>query len=199
VQSLLSGIELISSPHFSFIDKIYGFLNPPYDFNIYMDTDTAVIDDISELFVLLQRFDLAASHGVGAKGRRFNGKAVEGIPECFAEYNTGVVCFRRNNKTHEVFEKWLNLYAGESGDIHDQIAFRKATYQSDLSLYVLPPEYNYLAGMAVLSGKVKIFHSPKLVTDSNAFEAFKKRINQNHDVRLFVPPSKIFTIRRGNS
>ncbi|MBD3392242.1 MAG: hypothetical protein GF418_09260 [Chitinivibrionales bacterium] len=190
------GVEVLESPQFSFIDKIHGFLNAPYDYNIYMDSDTAAVGAIGDLFALLDRFDLAACMGVGAHGRRYNACSRDDIPESFAELNTGVVCFRRSPASRAVFDRWLELYTSHPEHVHDQPAFREAVFESALSLYVLPPEFNYLPGFGVLSGNVRVFHSPRIAADPRAFERFEKQINQSDDVRLFVPPGKLYTLRR---
>ncbi len=189
-------VEVIPEPRFSFGDKIYGFVNAPYECNIYMDSDTVAVGDISGLFALLGRFDIAACQGVGAMGKRHNAGADGDVPEAFAELNTGVVCFRRSAQTRACFERWRDLYARNPQHVHDQPAFRQAVYESALSLCVLPPEYNFLGGLAVLSGKVRVFHSPTISAKPEPFWQFAKDINECDDVRLFVPPGRIFRVRR---
>jgi hypothetical protein len=189
-------LETVPGPRFSYLDKIHGFINAPYDMNVYMDTDTVVVADISPLFTLLDRFDFAAAMGVGAHGRRNNVAGDDPLPEAFAEFNSGVVCFRRSPETHAVFLRWHELYTAAPGQVHDQPSLRQALYESKLSLYVLPPEFNFLGGFAVLSGPVRVFHSPNLCANPGGFVAFSQMVNTCVDVRLLVPPDRLFTIRR---
>ncbi|MCZ7545715.1 MAG: hypothetical protein M5R40_20340 [Anaerolineae bacterium] len=43
------------------MDKIRYMRLTPYDRSLFLDADTFVCDDVSELFVLLERFDLAVA------------------------------------------------------------------------------------------------------------------------------------------
>ncbi len=54
-------IITIEKPNYGFIDKIYGMMESPYDETLYLDTDTHIGSDISGLFDLLGRFDLAGA------------------------------------------------------------------------------------------------------------------------------------------
>jgi hypothetical protein len=51
-----------------YLDKIRNIAQMPFGQTIYLDTDTYVVDNIDELFDLLERFDIAAAHAPGYTG-----------------------------------------------------------------------------------------------------------------------------------
>ncbi|MBX2990806.1 MAG: hypothetical protein KF749_06505 [Bacteroidetes bacterium] len=188
VHRLLDQVIALWSPRYSFIDKLYGFLHAPYVKNVFLDTDTLVAGDISDLFVLLDRVEFAAAHAPGHSGARMHPYESPELPAAFTQFNTGVVGFVKSERTHKVFERWRELYESNPQHRHDQPALREALFYSDISVYVLPPEYNFLVGHAYLSGPVKIFHSSIM---RNSPREFINLINQHTGPRVFIPPDKV--------
>jgi hypothetical protein len=162
--SLFDLVNIISNPTFSFNDKIKPLKETPFNKTLFVDTDTVFIDNVEELFQLLDKFDLAYCHaplriGPGKKNR------IRNVPDCFPEANTGVVAYK-NTPTFQMFvNKWDRIYSRQrekpSPPSHDQPAFRKALYGSNISSYVLPPEYNMRTPMPMYKGRgltAKILH-----------------------------------------
>ncbi|MFM7363340.1 MAG: hypothetical protein ACKO11_02305 [Cuspidothrix sp.] len=176
-------IRVIDSPRYSFMDKVLSIVQTPYDFTLFLDTDTHIVDDISELFTVLDKFDIAAPH---APIDHF----ISAVPSTFPELNTGVIAFKKNQKVEKFFFRWHNLYTRDMeqeetiGIFPDQPSFREALYDSELRICFLPHEYNCMVGYTVfLSGKVKIFHG----RDQN-LPAIIQSINQKcGKLRSFVP------------
>jgi len=153
-------INIIDDPSFSFGDKIPPILNPPYDHNIFLDTDVLCIDDFSELFSVLDQHDLGISHCV----IRDCCSKIKSAPEWFPELNTGVIVFKKDS-TRELFKHWAEKheeYRAIMGvGFGDQTAFRHCIYHSDIKWAVLPREYNLRpvhGWMASGHAKVKILH-----------------------------------------
>ena len=194
-KNTLDYVVNIENPKYSFIDKIHGFINTNYKKNIYLDSDTFVTGNIKDLFTLLERFDIAACHAYGYSGARIHPYEENSIPDAFPQLNTGVVCFKKNIFTKEAFERWLKLYNENPHHLHDQPSFRQILFKSKLSIYVLPPEYNFLIGHAYLSGPVKIIHGRSKKKNIILFE---KWINKYVGPRVFVPPSNIYYRIIGN-
>lgn len=190
----LDSIICIDNPSFSFIDKIFGFINAPYDKNIFMDSDTGVVDDISDLFDLLDRVDIAAAHAGTRDGKKMITSNNKTIPSSFPELNTGIVCFKKNNMTKNEFLKWKQIYIANPSHINDQPSFREMLFFSDLSFSILPPEFNFLASLSSLSGKVRIFHSPKICLNHSEFTLFSDKINEFRGVRTYIPNGQIIKI-----
>src|SRR5271166_2514080 len=143
----------ISAPRHGFIDKIMNISLSPYDFTLFLDSDTYVCDDISDLFTLLEEFDIAVAHSTY--------RAVYGVPlvpDNFPEFNSGVVLFKKSPQIMRSFSEWLKLYERDlnkeiqwlhpmgkalfKGDLPDQPTFREALYCSKLRIATLTSEYN---------------------------------------------------------
>jgi len=139
-------------------DKIQVMQDSPYEYTLYLDTDTYICADIAELFNLLEHFDIAAAH---APNR--HAYPLDDVPISFPELNTGVVLFRQSEKMTAFLNKWLARYNSETWTVKNrhlnQPSFRHTLYFSDLRLATLTPEYNcrfYDSGY--LQGTVKILH-----------------------------------------
>lgn len=107
---------------------------------LFMDTDAAFVQDkIHHVFRVLDYHDVAAAH---VQGNRIN-QVSDDVPECYVEYNTGVVAFRCTDRVVDVLQQWHDCYEQRQDVVvHDQPDFRKVMYHSDLRVATLPPEWN---------------------------------------------------------
>ncbi len=124
------------------VDKLLC-LAAPFDRCVFLDTDTHVSGDLSGLFDLLEAFDLAAAPET-LRGWHYK---LPGIPDAFAEYNTGVIAFRRNAAVASFFGAWRQDYDklhSSHGFVSDQPAFRSAAFRSVARLAPLPSEYHFI-------------------------------------------------------
>jgi hypothetical protein len=150
-----------------FLLKIAGIAAAGVERFVFLDTDTYLLDDISELDELLDRFDIAAAHApvrlqsnLWPQAREF----LEGIPICFPEYNTGVIALRNSPRMRAMFAGWKADYlvhtrSAQPPRTQDQASFRSAVYRSELRIATLPPEYNCRFNYPVsVCGKVKLLH-----------------------------------------
>lgn len=118
----------------------------PFEKTIYLDSDTCVIRDISDMFDILDKFDIAGIHDFARKREKYAKLVPEydSIPYGFSEINGGVFVFKRNQRTCDFFnlwrEKFYDNYDKTSG--WDQVSLRIALWQSEVLLYALPLEYN---------------------------------------------------------
>lgn len=139
--------------------KLLYMSESPYEYTLFLDTDTYICDDISEMFLLLNKFDMGVAL---APGQTY---PIEGVPDCFAELNTGVVLFKKSPQMRDFFLKWLTIYKRNCAAkknllcYQDQPAFREALYYSNLKFVTMKPEYNcrFIFPGYVYS-KVKILH-----------------------------------------
>lgn len=142
----------IEDPQFGFEDKINYFPKTPYDRTLYLDTDILVSGSISDIFEVLEEFDICAAYN----HNRTSAEATE-VPTAFPEINTGVVGYRMNEQVRELFDRWKENYT--ESDPHDQPSFRTALYKSDIQLAPLTPEYNLMVRYpGHVKDSVKIFH-----------------------------------------
>ena len=112
----------IDDPKFGFYDRVKLIKNTPFDRTLFLDSDTYVCGDLSEVFDLLEEFDIAVAH---APVRRAINKFLEkrdgtqvdshtldimSIPLSFPELNCGVIAFRKTPEVIRFFDDWLALY-----------------------------------------------------------------------------------------
>ncbi len=175
----------IEEPRFSFYDKVPPILDPPYDKVVFLDTDTIIADDLSDLFVMLEQYDFAIAHASfrGWKGYEY------GVPEAFAEGNSGVLAYQKNAAFREMLEEFLALYeeqlkrdAGKKSPT--QPPLRAALYRATkLRILILPPEYNFRVSFPCFAGgnmRVKVIHG----RGGPLFLA-KRFVNRSLDARIF--------------
>lgn len=127
----------------------------PFDKTLYLDSDTYVCADVSELFELLDQYDLAVA-------RVPNQPQVAGLPEPWHLYNCGVIAYRDTKPTRELLSDWQTRYRSQLENQDrpvDQPAFAQALYHSDLRWFALPREYNVrVPRRGTLANDVKIIH-----------------------------------------
>jgi hypothetical protein len=145
------------------------------------------------MFTLLDRFDLAAAHAwqrVDPKDWRMLTDIVEATPLAFAQFNSGVILYRRTSEVKQLLAEWArlidrNLELGTARGLPratDQTALREAIYASTLRVATLPPEYNCRAGyLGYLEGQVKILHGRRFDPARTAAE-----LNRAVDERTFI-------------
>ncbi len=171
----------LENPQHFFIDKIKPLLETPFERTVFLDTDTRVCAEVSDLFTVLDRFDIAVSHAPLRHDRPF------ATPNCFVELNTGVIAYRRCEAVARLIHRWMEIYEEEvarCGKVSDQAAFRQAAYESDARLYVLPSEYNLRTVMPAVTGRnlVRIIHGR--ASDMSALE---RRVNASRSIRVLLP------------
>ncbi len=184
-------IITIEDPEYGFEDQILNLDCSPYDYTIYLDTDIYIDDDISDLFDLLDSFDIGLAHSATRTASE-----IEEVPDCFPEYNSGVVAYKNTDEFSEFISTWESIYFSEKEGpetMQNQPPLRRALYETDLRIATLPPEYNcrfYFPGHVV--GKVKIFHGRLLPVEGpgagNYFdiEEAREKINKTKNPRVFT-------------
>lgn len=133
--------------------KVYNIKESPYERTLYLDSDTHVRTDVSELFGVLDRFDLAVTHAPVRNTDR-----VADIPVWFPEYNCGVMVFK-TTETRRFFDRWRENYAA-MGNVQDQPAFRKTLFESDdIDFFTLLREYNVRFWPGFVDEEVRVVHT----------------------------------------
>ena len=165
---VFSSVGLLTDPMHNAADKILPLIDSPFEQAVFLDTDTQVCSEFPELFELIDRFDLAVTHApwrTAYPASRLLLPPIDQsrIPAAFPEFNTGLIAFRKNPVTDELFRQWhaRHTSAVKRGDKppHDQPAFRAAMYQSQCRFFVLTPEYNCRFNVpSSVCGRVKVLH-----------------------------------------
>ena len=129
--------------------KVDYIIHSPYERTLFLDTDTIVDYDISDAFDILDNFDIALVHDLARKRKKYSELIPEygTIPYSFSELNTGMIAFKKSEKTDLLWTRWReNFYKYYNHCPWDQPSFRislwKTTLEDDLKLYVFPVEYN---------------------------------------------------------
>jgi hypothetical protein len=171
---LLDQVVSLESDRWDPSVRISHIGNSPYEYTLFLDADTYIAGDLSQLFPILDRFDMALAHSPTRSSYR-----PDRVPDSFPEFNGGVILFRRSPSVHDLFSRWADYYArdlerlrrGEidwrrahervfyHGNLPDQPTLREALYGSDLRIATLPPEYNCRFSLpGFVDGPVKILH-----------------------------------------
>ncbi len=182
-------VIIISIPYYGYSDKVQYMYLSPYEETLFLDTDTYVCADFSELFTLLERFDIAAAHAPFRMSSIDAGflkdyHLVKG-PDSFPEMNTGVILFKKNPRVAQFFIVWLTLQKEAlefDANPPDQVTFRQALYDSELRIATLTPEYNCRFIIPTFVCRtVKILHAHHFDLSSVA-----KEINAEAVARVYI-------------
>lgn len=166
--------------------KVLGLQKSPYKQTFYIDVDTHFIDDCSEVFNLLNYFDLLIAQDPSDNSTVKRGQlTLEG----YYPYNTGVIIFNNNTSIKKFFNDWILAFQKNYENyIHDQPAFMDALLSHSLKYYVLPNIYNLRkpAFAAILGEKVKLIHGRM-----DDFEHIALTLNKHSaEHRVWIPTSK---------
>jgi hypothetical protein len=176
---------------FPFLGKVQSMQLSPFERTVFIDTDTLITDAFGELFDLLARFDFAAAQAMvrlstnrDPRQRKYLGS----IPECYPEFNTGLIAYRKNDTVSAVLQTWQKLYSEQLADdvrplTYDQLSFRQALYESNARVATLAPEYNYRIEVPnVACGRIKVVHGrhPRLAEIS-------EKLNESQLFRISAP------------
>lgn len=129
--------------------KVDYIWDSPYEETLFLDSDVIINRDISDLFSILVKFDLGVAHDLARKREKYSKMMPEykAIPYSFSEVNTGVISFKKNERTRELFELWKKYYGRYQKRLFsscpwDQPSFRISLWKSSASFYIFPQEYN---------------------------------------------------------
>jgi len=130
----------------------------PFDRTIYLDTDTYVCDDVSELFGLLDDVDLAIAW-------RPDQTPIPELDKPWGHYNAGVIAYRDTEETRELLANWQETFRKRAADQDvpaDQPSFVIALANSDVRWFTLPQRYNVRnSWRGELAHDAKILHTRK--------------------------------------
>lgn len=149
------------------LTKTLWMSQSPYEQTLFLDTDILLCDSIEDIFMLLDRFDLAVPHApyrlsdMGLSMPLPDFLAAD-VPVCFPGMNTGMILFERTQKVMTFFNNWSEFHlklCTISPNAPNQPAFRTALYHSDLRFAIIPEEYHcrFIYPFKVC-GKVKALH-----------------------------------------
>lgn len=119
----------------------------PYNYTMYIDTDTKIVGCLQESFGLLDRFDVAM---VADSTRRIKAHAdiwpkYASIPNAFSEFCSGLIFYKKSDAFYELASNWKKNYEEWKtiSKVHsDQQSFRVSLWETkNLNIHTLPIEY----------------------------------------------------------
>lgn len=126
--------------------KVEFISQSPFENTVYLDSDTFINSNISDLFQLLSKYDFGGVFCNSRKRENYSKLITKykNIPYSFSEINTGVMVFNNSQKIQNFFQKWNSYYYKYYSLTNgwDQPSFRVALWESDIKICHLPPEYN---------------------------------------------------------
>jgi len=150
----------------------------PYDKTLFLDSDTYIAADVTEVFDLLDDFDLAMT----PSPKRTQ---VEELPEPWHRFNCGVIAYRDTPEVNKFLEHWNKVYRErlpKQNSPIDQPAFAIALAKSDLRWFNLPRKYNVrVPRRGQLSGEAKIIHG----RHPAGLDQVADVLNQSHRHRVY--------------
>jgi hypothetical protein len=172
------------------IDKVLAY-GVPAERIVFLDTDTFVLDDLSPIFDLLDRFDLAVLQDVN-RGWNYQ---LPGVPLTFSEFNTGVIGFRKSPAMESFFHEWRAEYERlrkDPGFVSDQPSFRSVLYRSDLRVAPLPSEFHFLANYPNAA-----LWNVRLIHGRGDYAQMAALANETLGLRAYVPELGVVTRFQG--
>ncbi|MEM9798629.1 MAG: putative nucleotide-diphospho-sugar transferase [Pseudomonadota bacterium] len=124
-----------------FRPKFEAMRRSRFDRTLYLDTDLRVLADISDVFDLLDRVEIAGAHDAYRASR----KALDpSLPPAFPQINSGVLALRSGDRTAGIMAE-VERQLHESQAKKDQPILRRVLWESDIAVGILPEEYNLMA------------------------------------------------------
>ena len=122
--------------------KMEALRNSRFDKTIYLDADLVVLEDISDVFALLDCSPVVGVLGVSRLKSELNAYSND-IPRSFPVINSGLLGIRNGPRTRKFLRNWDESYAS-SGLDKDQPVLRGVLYRSGINPLILPQEYNLI-------------------------------------------------------
>jgi len=151
--------------------KVDAICKTPYDESLYLDCDTIIRTDLTHMFALLERFDIAIASVVMRENKSHRKTWKTKVPDAFVEPNTGVILYKSTGKMAQFLQDWKAAFY-DFDYFNDQVTMREMLWTSAVQYYVLPQQYNkrmFEASELIYSDqpKAKLFHLELLRPQKN--------------------------------
>ncbi len=136
-------LEIIKPKHLR--SKVDFVSQSPFEKTLYLDSDTVIVHDISDMFDILDRFDVGITHDYARKRQNYcHIKEYSDIPYSFSEVNGGIMSFNNSDRVKEFLNLWNKKFYQYKDQTSgwDQPTLRIALWQSKVKIHHYPPEYN---------------------------------------------------------
>lgn len=123
-----------------FIDKT------PFEKTVYLDSDTLIVRNISDMFDILDRFDVGLTNDYARKRTKYSKIVPEyaEIPYSFSEVNGGIMAYNSSLATKSFLSLWKEYFYKyfQQTNGWDQVSLRISLWRSNVRLHHFPFEYN---------------------------------------------------------
>ncbi len=123
--------------------KMEALLRSRFRKTLWLDSDTVMLCDVSDLFDVLETADIVGAHEQFGSSPVAMRKVRRDIPPAFRQINSGVLGVRKSEATDAFLRRWQQDFVALKLQ-YDQPLLRELLYESDLRLVVLPAEYNQM-------------------------------------------------------
>jgi hypothetical protein len=180
---------------YSYLSKILGMKQTPYEETIFLDSDTYICGYIDNLFDLLKYFDFSST--IESK-RHTTSRVNLLLKDILPEFNTGVIIYKNSDIMKKIFGDWFNKCL-EWKIPNDMPGFREAVLNNfdEVKYSIIPNEFNLhgLKTMTIIEGEVKIIHErlgydvtslTPYLQKPEIMEKLAKRLNRVTHKRLYL-------------
>jgi hypothetical protein len=122
--------------------KLDSMLQSRFNKTIYLDVDIRAVSDFTDVFDVLNRFDMAAAHDQNRNAFSSRTEYLNPFPNAFPQINSGILAFRKSPAVTAFLQSW-KAAVQEHNIGKDQPSLRELVWNSDLRCAILPPEYNF--------------------------------------------------------
>lgn len=154
-----------------FRPKMEAIAKSRFERTVYLDSDCIALADVSELFTVLDRFDIAGAH---MQYLNTTLALDQTLPDSFPQINAGVLAVKRSPAMQTLLHDWGRLVR-DTGATYDQPILRRLLWESDLRLSILPMEYNFKC-MTFIEALDSRHRAPKIMhfSELNATEKWRE-------------------------
>ena len=129
------------------------YIDTRFQRTLYLDTDIRVVADISEMFDILDRFDIAIAHAHARNRKETKTVWHFQIPDAFPQMNGGVLLFRSSPTVLDLLRAWQRAYHS-AGYAKDQVTLRELLWLSDYVSTFCRPNTTYAMNDTCPSGRL---------------------------------------------
>tara|TARA_R110001592_G_scaffold206045_3_gene456737 strand:+ start:2090 stop:2851 length:762 start_codon:yes stop_codon:yes gene_type:complete len=126
--------------------KVDFISKTPFNKTVYLDSDTLIVRNISDMFDVLSRFDVALTNDYARKRTKYSKLVPEykEIPYAFSEVNGGIMAYNDTQATQTFLAMWREYFYKYFKETNgwDQVSLRVALWRSNVRIHHFPFEYN---------------------------------------------------------
>lgn len=179
-----------------YLNKIRGMRMSPFQFTMFVDSDTYIASSVWEVFSSLHQYDIAVAIAPQKASVPFmsSEKFLKGYTRQHlfsTALNTGILCYKNTEIVNSFLEDWELTYIKKvppnnlyNRYYSDQTVFCEVLDLSNIRPMILATEYNFRLGLPqTAQGLVKIFHGrPK-----QGWQRHAALVNSYEGYRIYFP------------